>query len=248
MASSGQLDVGKLASDLGVGGGRSLDLGQVAQTLTSGGSGANQIVGALSQQGGSLTRLLGSAANALKPPAGMAVGGAALAAGAVGAGLLWKRSQGGGGGSGGSGGSGSSGGGGGITGALGSLFGGGGLGAMFGGSDQSSADAAQFSQIAAQLPPPHPSQLKEGTKVLARWDAQEWRAGQITWVDGGQARVTFDSGLEKWCAPEEIRVPPQPGGQSVQPPQESGPTSTPSDDPFAKRDDPFADMDDDPFK
>ena len=199
MAQSGQLDVSKLASDLGVSGAKNVDLGAVATSLTGGGNQANTVLNALGKQGGGAGDLLKGAAGMLKSPAGLAVGGAALA----GAGYLFQKSR-------------KGGGGGGLGDALGSVMGGGkggSLGAMLGGDApaEESEDQAQLNAAAQQLPEPTPDQLKEGQAVLARWSGREWRTGRIGWVDGGQARVTFDSGFERWCDPREIRLPPTPG-------------------------------------
>lgn len=214
MASSGQLDVNKLAGDLGVNT-KGLDLGDIAKSLTSGGSQSSNVANALSKQGGGIGDLLKSAAGALKSPSGLAVGGAALAAGAVGAGYLLHKSRGGGS----------------ISDTIGSITGGAGdaveglgdkLSSFIGGSSEpSDQEKAQFNHIAVQLPIATYDQLKEGQAVLAQWDRDQWRPGKIGWVDGGQARVTFDSGLERWCEPHDLRLPPQPG-QPLQPPQASG--------------------------
>ena len=240
MASSGQLDVGKLASDLGVGGGRSLDLGQVASTLTGGGSQANQVVSALSRQTGGIGNLLGNALNALKSPTGLAVGGAAAlaAAGGVGA-LLWKRSQGGEGG--------------GISETLSNLIPGGseggGLASLLGGSnDPSDEEASQYRQMAEQLPQARPDQLIQGAVVLALFDQNDWRPGKLGWVDGGQARVTFENGLEKWCNPPDIRVPPSAGAPPDNAAANVAPAAPVAQPSASDKDDPFADLDDDPFK
>ncbi len=221
MAKSGQLDVGKLASDLGVsGGGKGLDLGDIAKSLTGGGSQANNVLGALSKQGGGLSSVLKGVGGALKGHTGLAVGGAALAAGAVGAGYLFHKSRGGGS----------------ITEKLGSLIPGGGgqgggISSLLGGADgPSDEEKAQYTHIAEQLQQPSPDQLKEGSLVLARWDQNEWRPGQVGWVDGGQARVTFEGGLERWCDPQDIRLPPTqgqpPAEQAPQPPTEAPAQST----------------------
>ncbi len=231
MASSGQLDVGKLASDLGVGGGgKGLDLGEIAKSIAGGGAGASGVMAALGQQSGGLGKLLGGAG-------GLAAGGAALAAGA---GLLAGKGGGGnlmsslGGILGGGGGGGGN--------PLGAILGGGGgaaenpLGAMLGGSETDAADpnAAAHSAMAQQLPAPTLEELSEGMELLARWQGDEWRTAKIGWIDGGQARVTFDSGLERWCELQELRVPqslptapqvappPMPNSPPPPPPMSSG--------------------------
>lgn len=214
MASSGQLDVNKLATDLGVNT-KGLDLGDIAKNLTSGGSQSSNVASALSKQGGGIGDLLKSAAGALKSPSGLAVGGAALAAGAVGAGYLLHKSRGGGS----------------ISDTIGSITGGAGdavegigdkLSSLIGGSSgPTEQDMAQFNHIAEQLPIATYDQLKEGQAVLAQWDRDQWRPGKIGWVDGGQARVTFDSGLERWCEPRDLRLPPQPGQPVRMPPTSS---------------------------
>jgi hypothetical protein len=201
MAGRGQLDVGRLASDLGLREGHGLDLGQVARSLTSGGSHASRIAAALGRQGGDLAGLLRS-------PAGLALGGAALAAAGIGAGMLLSRAQ-----------QGQATAGGGIAGALGNLMQGGtasigdGLGALFGGSHgtPSREEGARARELAEQLPAARPEELREGQTVLARWEGDEWRTGQVGWVDGGRARVTFDNGFERWCDPADIRLPPRAG-------------------------------------
>jgi hypothetical protein len=130
------------------------------------------------------------------------VGGAALAAAGIGAGVLLARSQQG------------QAMGAGIKDALGKVLpggGGGGLGSILGGGGPSAEETAQYRQIAEQLPPARPDQLREGEMVVARWEGDEWRPGQIGWVDSGQARVTFETGFERWCRPDDLRILPQPG-------------------------------------
>lgn len=215
LVSSGHLDAGKLSTDLGMGG-RGLDLGAVANALVSGGPQSGSVVSALARQGGGIGELLRGAAGALKSPAGLAVGGAALAVGAVGAGYLIHKARSGGGAPGG----------GGIGDTLGSL-----LGAPAG---PTAADRAEYTRIAEQLPPAAYAQLREGQTVLARWDVHEWRPGTVGWVDGGQARVTFEGGLERWCDPADIRLPPVPG-QAAPPDQAgaAGGSSTGTDAPWS---------------
>ena len=203
MAQSGQLDLGQLARDLGVQGSRGLDLGQVAQALTQGGTQSSTVLQALGHQGGNVGELLKGAAGALKSPAGLAVGGVALAAAGLGAGYLLTRAREGGGAAG-------------ISNTIGSLLG-------SSSSAPSAEDGARYTQLAEMLPPPSPDQLREGSVVLARWDGNEWRPAQVGWVDGGQARVTFENGLERWCMPADLRLPPTPG-QSPPSPAASAPS------------------------
>jgi hypothetical protein len=188
MSQSGQLDVQRLAGQLGIGGTQGqggANLGEIARRLSSSGLSPQQLTQALGQQG-DLSSLVKGASQALKSPAGLAVGGVAVAAAGVGAGLLLHRAR------------------------QGGTAGGLSLGSVLGqgAGGPSTQDKEQYRQAAEQLPPARADQLVEDTIVLARWDAQEWRPGQISWVDGGQARVTFEGGLERWCDPQDIRLPP----------------------------------------
>ena len=245
MAGSGQLDLGKLAGDLGIGGGRGLDLGQIARSLTGGGSSSSQVLGAISRQSGGLGKVLGDAAAALKTPTGLAVGVGALAAAGVGAGVLIHHARKGGGT---------------VQGTIDSLKQSvsGGLGSLLGkGGTTSDAEAAQYREIAEQLPAASASQLVEGLVVLARWDRDSWLPGRVGWVDGGRARITFENGVERWCDPGEVRLPPTAETPPQTPPPDpqagsEAPAVTRAQctdaTPTRSSDDPFAGTEEDPFK